>query len=65
LSSKNYLQLTGVIFAVVAFVHVYRIFTGTPVTLGDWDAPVWVSILGAVFAGYLAWNAFSMGKKKR
>lgn len=65
LNSKNYFQLTGVIFAVIAVVHAYRLFSGMPVMLGDWDAPIWVSVLGAVIAGYLAYNAFSMGKKKR
>ena len=65
LSTKNYLQLTGVIFVVIAFVHVYRLFSGMPVLLGNWNAPMWVSVVGAVVAGFLAYSAFILGKKKR
>lgn len=65
LSSKNYFQITGVIFTFVAAVHLYRLFSGMPIMLGDWNAPMWVSILGFVVAGFLAYSAFSTGKKKR
>lgn len=65
LNTKNYLQLTGLIFAVVGLVHLVRVFMGSTFVIMGHYVPVVGSIVGAVVAGYLAYNAFMLSQKKR
>jgi hypothetical protein len=65
LNTRNYLQITGVIFAVVALVHLVRVFMGSTFNVMGHDVPVMGSVIGAIVAGYLAYNAFRLAQKKR
>ncbi|MEK7185734.1 MAG: hypothetical protein AAB675_00005 [Patescibacteria group bacterium] len=65
LSSKTYFQVTSVIFSIVAFLHVSRLLTGWNATLAGWDVPLWVSIVGVIFAGFLAYSAFKLSSGKK
>lgn len=53
----TYVQLSGLIFAVVAVMHVLRLVNGWDVVLGTWNVPVVGSVVGAAVAGYLAYTA--------
>lgn len=64
MTAKNYFQVTGVIFAVIGILHLLRLLLGWYVQLGDFAVPTWFSILGVIVAGYLAWNASTLGQKK-
>ena len=46
--------MAGVIFAIVALLHLLRVYMGWPVVIGDWSAPMWVSWIALVVAGVLA-----------
>jgi uncharacterized integral membrane protein len=52
--SENVLCCGRVIFAVVALFHLVRIYMDWPVMIGDWSVPMWVSWIGLVVAGGLA-----------
>jgi len=39
---------------VVALFHLVRIYMSWPVMIGDWSVPMWVSWIGLVIAGGLA-----------
>ena len=54
MDQKMFSIVTGVIFAVVALFHLVRIYMGWPVMIGDWSVPMWVSWIGLVVAGGLA-----------
>jgi hypothetical protein len=60
-----FLLVTSSIFALIALVHVLRLFYGWKVTIGDWAVPVWVSALGFLIAGYLACQGFLLKRKRR
>ena len=45
-------------FALMALVHVYRLFTHFQVTAGSHSIPEWVSIVAIVIAGGLAIGLF-------
>ena len=60
-----FLVVTSSIFALIALVHALRLFYGWKVTIGDWAAPVWVSALGVLIAGYLAYQGFLLKRKQR
>jgi hypothetical protein len=51
---KTFFIVAGIIFALVALVHLARIYMGWPVVIGDWSVPIWVSWIGLVVAGGLA-----------
>ena len=51
---KTFLTAAGVIFAVVALVHLTRIYMGWPIEIGTWMVPMWVSWIGLVVAGTLS-----------
>src|SRR5665213_2859076 len=40
---RSYVFVAGVIFTIVAIAHLWRIFTGADLMLGNWDVPVWLS----------------------
>lgn len=64
LSAKTFLQLVGTIFAVIGTLHLLRLFTGWQVVLVGWTVPLWISLFGVAIAWFLAYNAFSLAKRK-
>ncbi|MBI4101396.1 MAG: hypothetical protein HY443_00335 [Candidatus Nealsonbacteria bacterium] len=60
---KTYTLVTGVIFLTVALLHLSRIVSNWQVVLGDWTLPVWVSWLGLIVAGFLAFQGLKLSRK--
>jgi hypothetical protein len=59
-----YLLVTSSIFALIALLHALRLFYGWKVTMEEWTVPVWVSWVGFLIAGSLAWQGFLLKKKQ-
>ena len=55
MDQKTFSVVAGVIFALVALLHLLRIYMGWPVVIGSWTAPMWVSWIGLVVAGGLSY----------
>lgn len=51
---KPFTAIAVVIFALVAVVHLIRLFTGWEVVVNGFVVPVWASLVGLVVAGGLA-----------
>lgn len=64
LSAKTYLQLIGLIFAILGALHLLRLFTGWQIIVVGWTVPLWISVFGVIIAWYLAYTAFMLTKKK-
>lgn len=62
MNKETYLKVSGVIFSVVAILHVLRLVLNWEVVLGGWQAPIWASFLGAILGGFLAYSAFKLSK---
>lgn len=62
MKQKTFNQLTGLIFLVVGLMHILRIVYGWSVTLGTLSVPVLGSVVGAVVALCLAYNAYKLSK---
>ena len=62
LKQNDYIRVTGLIFLIVAVLHVLRIFTGFEIEIDGYELPVWVSIIGAGVAGYLAYSSQKLKK---
>ena len=53
MSAVAFSRLAGTVFVLVAFAHLYRLFSHAPVQLGSLSVPQWVSWLAFVGAGSL------------
>jgi len=62
MKQKTYNQVTCLIFIVVAAFHVLRLLLGWSLVIGGFSVPVWLSAVGAVVAGFLAWSAYKLEK---
>lgn len=58
---RTYLAITGVIFAIVALLHLFRLFFGGfyLIVLG-WSIPLWVSWIGVIVAAFLSYMSFRL-----
>jgi len=57
-SEQKLLMLAGVIFLVIAVLHLIRIAFGWSLILGDVAIPLWLSWLGFIIPGYLSYSSF-------
>ena len=62
---RTYLLTSGVIFGVVALVHVLRLALGWPAEIAGWSVPMWVSWIAIVVAGALCVWAFRLAFSTR
>jgi hypothetical protein len=51
---KPFTTIAAVIFALVALVHMLRVFSGWEVTVSGMAVPMWASVAGLVIAAGLA-----------
>ena len=61
MEQKTFNIVAGVIFALVALVHLIRIWLGWPAGIGGWSVPMWVSWIGLIVAGGLAYFGLRLG----
>ena len=59
MNRKTYLTVTATLFLVVAIMHLLRIILGWQVEIGGLGIPFWVSWLGILVAGALAYFGFT------
>lgn len=62
MNQKTFAQVTGVIFAIVAILHLARLIFGWEAMIGGWSVPGWISVLALVGAGYLAYSAWKLSR---
>jgi hypothetical protein len=65
MDQKAFSIAAGVVFAVVALFHLVRIYMGWSVIIGDWSVPMWMSWIGLVIAGGLAYFGLSLATSDR
>lgn len=58
---KTFHKLVGIIFAIGATVHLYRLIFGFTVVLGNWNVPQWLSAVIFLALVYLSYTAFKLG----
>lgn len=51
---RAYLQVSGVLFGIIAVAHLLRLLRHWPIDLGGYVVPLWASWLGLVLAGALS-----------
>lgn len=58
MSNRNYCVASGIVFVIVALMHVWRFALNFPLQIGVWYVPRSLSLLGAIGAIILALWAF-------
>jgi hypothetical protein len=53
--SKPFTWIASAIFALMALVHVYRLFTHFQLVIGSHAIPMWCSYVGVVIPAVLSW----------
>ena len=60
---KKFLYAVSVVFALVAIAHLIRFVGGTEMTVGTWDVPMLVSVVGFVIPSVLSVLGFYYAKR--
>ncbi len=59
---KTFLLEAGVIFTVIAGLHLLRILLGWDAVIGGWHLPLWLSWLALAVSGFLGYTAFTLNR---
>ena len=62
---RTYIQITGIVFGVVALVHVVRLILDWPAQVAGWVVPIWISWIAIFVAGALCVWAFRLVGRAR
>ena len=57
---RTYIQISGVLFGVIALLHIVRLLLDWPAQIAGWDVPLWISWIAIFLAGALCAWAFSV-----
>ena len=63
MSRRAYLLVSAAIFCLVALLHLGRIVFGWSAVIGGWNIPMWLSWVGLIVAGALAYFGFSLARQ--
>lgn len=62
--NKAPLLVAGIVFALVAALHIARLYYQFPVVVNSMPVPLWANGIGAVVAAALSWWMFASLRKE-
>ena len=62
MKQKTLTSVAGMVFSIVAVLHLLRLLLHWEVVIGGWTVPLWVSWMALALSGYLAYSAFTVSK---
>jgi hypothetical protein len=64
MKEKSFLTLVGIIFGLVALLHLCRLLfeANTTFIVFSWPVPLWISVVGLVVGAFLSYTAFRLRK---
>jgi len=60
MSQRSFLLVAAIVFTLVFLLHVLRLVYGWSAMIGGWTVPIWVSWIGVVVSGFLAFEGFRL-----
>jgi len=63
MSQKIFSVVAGLIFLLIAVMHVLRLALKWEVVLNGWSVPMWVSVVAMVIAAYLAFEGLKRSRR--
>lgn len=64
-TERTLLRLVGLIFLIIALVHLLRLAFGWNLIVGEANIPMWLSWLGVIIPAYLSYCAFRFSTKAK
>jgi len=65
MNQKNFLLVAGLIFLLVALVHILRLIFQWEAAVAGIQVPMWISFVGTAVFGYLAYEGLKLGREKK
>jgi hypothetical protein len=65
MNARTYVAVSGVVFGLVALLHLLRVLNGWAVAVGPWSAPMGVSWLGTAFPACMCLWAWRLASRQR
>lgn len=59
---NTFLTTAGILFAIVAIVHLLRVILKMQILIGTFELPDWASIVGGLVLLYFSYAAFGLRK---
>ena len=63
MSNRTYFKTTGLIFLVIAVLHLFRVVYGWEAVINGYTLPMWISWVAILVAGFLAFRGYKMSKQ--
>ena len=63
MTEKSYFLIAGILFTIVALVHLARIFGGWTIVINDWSVPLGASWVGFFVTAILGFYGLKFGQK--
>ncbi len=63
MKQRTFSLAAGVIFLLVAVMHILRLAFRWEVIFAGWPVPMWVTAVALVIAAYLAYEGFLLGSR--
>ena len=63
MSQRTFSLVVGLIFLLIAVMHVLRLGLKWEVVLNGWSVPMWVSAVALAVAAYLAFEGLKLSKR--
>ena len=62
MTQKTFTLTAGVVFALIAVLHVLRLVFSWEAVIGGWQVPLWISGVAIALSGYLSYTAFKLSR---
>lgn len=63
MNQRSFSLLTGIIFTIIAFLHLLRIIYGWNPVVEGWIMPKWLSWVALIVSGYLGYEGLRLAIK--
>ena len=60
MNQESFTRTAGLIFTLVAVLHLLRILLSWDAVIGGWHVPLWLSWLALAVSGFLGYTAFTL-----
>jgi hypothetical protein len=63
MSHRAYSLVAALLFSLIVVGHLVRLLFRVPWVVADWTVPMWMSVVGIVIAGFMAFAGFRLSRK--
>ena len=64
MNQKTFSRITGIVFLLIAVLHILRMAYGWDAAIAGWSVPLWLSAVALAMSLYLAYHGLTLGRKR-